>query len=381
MDRRDTFNRVVAALHDAMLDDTHWTAASRLIEAACRTKGNALVFGERRAEDDVRIFMARFYHRGQQRTDWENEYYTVYHPLDERVLRLNRLPNARPVHVTELYTAEELKTSPAYNEALRRGESQNSLNVHLDGPEGSNIIWALSDPLERGGWGSAEVALVEGLAPHVRQYVQVRDRLVGAEALGASLGGLLDNARLGVIHLDGRGRIVAANDRAVAILRRGDALFERDGLLCAWLSAERSHLLGLLARALEGETPTGSSMTVQRRGGGPGLGLQVSPVGPWQAELSGRRVAALVLVVDPASPVPIDGRRVAALLGLKPSEGRAAALLAQGLTVRDIAAATGWRESYVRWLLMQAYREHGLSGQVDLVRLVLALEQLPGDGH
>ena len=379
MDRQDTFNRVVAALHDAMIDDSHWAAASRLIEAACRSKGNALVFGERQAED-VRIFMARFFHRGQRRTDWEREYYAVYHPVDERAPRLNRLPNARAVHVRELFTAEELRTSPIYNEALRRGESQNSLNVHLDGPGGSNIIWALSDPLEGSGWGSAEVALVESLAPHVRHYVQVRDRLVGAEALGTSLSGLLDNTRLGVIHLDGRGRLVAANDRALAVLRRGDGLYERDGLLCAWLSVDHSRLQCLLARALEGEAPVGGSMPVQRRSGGPGLGLQISPLGPWQAELNGRRVSALVLVVDPAGRGSIDARRVSALLGLKRSEGRAAALLAEGLTVHDIAASTGWRESYVRWLLMQAYRKHGLSGQVDLVRLVLALEQLP-DGR
>ena len=64
-------------------------------------------------------------------------------------------------------------------------------------------------------------------------------------------------------------------------------------------------------------------------------------------------------------------------LGLTPSEGRMSALLAEGLRVREIAAATGWRENYVRWLIRQVYRKQGVSGQVALVRQVLAADALP----
>jgi len=378
MDRQDIFNSVVAALHDAMLDDARWPATTVLIDDACGigNSGSAVVVG-----NDSQVWFARAYSRGQPRHDLTEQYFRNYFPHDERVPRVTRLQDSRLVHIPKLYTEQELKTSVAYNEGLRRTGGQNGLNVRLDGPHGSHIVWAISDPLSTNGWESSQVEMIERLLPHIRQYVQVRDRLAGAEALGASMAELLDNVRLGVIHLDGRGRIVEANDRALDILRRGDALCERDGLLSARLSADHSHLLGLLAGALEGESLTGGSMVVRRRSGRPGLGLQVSPLGPWQGELSGRRVSALVLVADPASRGPIDGRRVSALLGLKPSEGRAAALLAEGLTVRDIASSTGWRESYVRWLLMQVYRKQDLSGQADLVRLVLALEQLPDGGH
>ena len=107
------------------------------------------------------------------------------------------------------------------------------------------------------------------------------------------------------------------------------------------------------------------------------LGLHVSPVGDAAADFGGRRVAALVLVVDPARRPRIDARRVAATLGLTPSEGRMAALLAEGLKVSEIAAATEWSEDYVRWLTKQAYRKLGASGQVELVRQVLAVDALP----
>ena len=89
-------------------------------------------------------------------------------------------------------------------------------------------------------------------------------------------------------------------------------------------------------------------------------------------------MAALVLVVDPTRRERIDPVRVATMLGLSESEGRVSALLAEGLRVREIAAATGLRENYVRWLFQEVYRKLGVSGQVALVRQVLAGNALPG---
>ena len=76
------------------------------------------------------VFVGHYY-RGQRREDLEREYLEVYHPIDERVPRLRQLPDSRLVHVTELYTAEELKTSPTYNEIMLRCDHQDSLNVRL----------------------------------------------------------------------------------------------------------------------------------------------------------------------------------------------------------------------------------------------------------
>ena len=103
-------------------------------------------------------------------------------------------------------------------------ESQNGLHVRLDGPQGSNIVWSLADSTEPEGWSSAQIETISSLLPHIRQFVRMRQALADAVALGSSLADLLDNTRLGVIHLDRRGRIVAANDRAGGLLRQGDGL-------------------------------------------------------------------------------------------------------------------------------------------------------------
>ena len=46
--------------------------------------------------------------------------------------------------------------------------------------------------------------MVAGLLPHIRQFVRVRQALVRAEARNTTVTALLDNPRIGVLHLDRR---------------------------------------------------------------------------------------------------------------------------------------------------------------------------------
>ena len=379
MNPDDAFERCLAALYEAALDDTRWPAASALVEEAVGASGNALVVGEG-LDDDVPVYFARYFRRGDSFEDEAREYFDVYRPHDEGMPRLWRLPQGELVRVRDLYTEDERKTSTAYNEGVRLLGCRNGLRVCIDGPDGLRIVWGPGDPVDGKGWQSAELEWIARLLPHVRQSILIRQALAAADALGAGLAGLLESDRIGVVQLDRGGRVLEANGPALEILRRGAGLLDRDGALDAWLPADRRRLRRLVGRALPGlwgAAPVGGSMTVQRSSGRSRLGLHVTPAGDAAADFGSRRVAALVLVVDPARRPRIDAQRVATTLGLTPSEGRTAALLAEGLKVREIAAAAGWSEDYVRWLTKQAYRKLGVSGQVELVRQVLAVEALP----
>ncbi len=378
MNSDDAFERVLASLYEAALDDARWPAATALMEEAVGAVGNAVRVSEEYGADE-RLSFARVLYRGEPRDDLAREYYEVYYPHDEGPRRHRTLPSGQLIHTHQLYTETELKTSVAYNEGWRRLRAQNGVTARFDGPDGLRIAWGIGDPLG-GGWESAQIRLIERLLPHVHRSVLIRQALAAADALGAGLAGLLNNDRIGVMQLDRGGRVLEANAPALEILRGGDGLLDRDGALDAVLPADRSRLRRLLGRALPGwwgEPPSGGSMTVQRPSGRSRLGLHVSPVGDSERDFGGHRVAALVLLVDPARRPRIDAKRVAVTLGLTPSEGRMAALLAEGLRVREIAAAAGWRESYVRWMIQQVYRKLGASGQVDLVRQVLAADALP----
>ena len=380
MSQRDAFDRVMASLHDAMLDDAHWPDTSALIDNACGITGNKLVVAEEHAPGDVKVLFARFYRRRRRNLALEREYFRTYYLHDERVPRIRQLPDGHLAHVTDLYTEQELKTSPTYNELLVRCGGQNSLNVRMDGPGGSRIVWATTDPRRSADWSSGQIEMIQRILPHIRQFVRIRQAMANADALGVSFSNLLDVTKLGVIYLDGRGRIVEASDRAQGILRQGDGLLDEGGTLGASLPADNARLARLLARVLpvSGGQGVSGSITLRRTPRRPRLTLHVSPAGPRHKAFGVRHVAALALVVDPENEMEIDPHRVAAFLGLTRMEARVATLLAEGLGIPDIAAAAGRRENTIRWNLKRIYRKQGISRQAELVRLVLATAGFKG---
>ena len=376
MSDHDAFERILASLYDAMLDDRHWAVTSALIDEACGLTGNALLVGEG-PKDDIRALFVGFYRRGQRHEDMEREYLEVYHPLDERVPRVRQLPDSRLVHVHDVYTAEELKTSRTYNELLSRGHAQDSLNVRLDASRGSYITWSLGDPVASAGWGSSQIAMIKKLLPHIRHFVRVRQALVQAGARATTADALLENPRIGIIHLDRRGQILEMNDRARRRLRHREGLSEGDGVLRAPAAADQHRFEQLLAAALPagGAVAVSGSMLLRRASGAPLFVVHVKPVAVPQPDYGAQHVAALVLIVEPGAPYRIDPDLVAQTLELTPAETQVAVWLAQGKSVRDMAAAAGCKETTIRWHLRQIFAKHNIPRQAELVRLVLSLAE------
>ena len=376
MSEQAAFERVLASLYAAMLDDTLWPATSALIDEACGVVGNALLVGEG-PPDDIRVTFVGLYYRGQRRPDLEREYLDVYHPINEAIPRLRQLPDGHLVPLEDLYTAEELHTSRTYNEALLRSQYQQGVNVLLAGPGGDRMTWSLADPVAAEGWGSSQIAMVRRLTPHIRQFIHVRQALVRAQAGDTTVTALLETPRIGVLHLDRRGRILAANDRARSLLRQGEELSDEEGVLQARSPDDQGRLARLVAEAL----PTSSavavsgSMLLGRAAGVPPLVVHVKPVGIPQPDYGARPVAALVLLVEPGGHPRLDPDLVARTLGLTPAESQVAVWLADGKSVRDIARATGLTENAIYWHLKQIYRKLPISRQVDLVRLVLSIAE------
>ena len=376
MSEQAAFARVVASLYDAMLDETLWPATSALLDEACGLTGNALLVGEG-PPDDTRVTFVGLYYRGQRRPDLEREYLEVYHPINEGIPRLRQLPDGHLVPIKDLYTAEELKTSRAYNEAYRRGQYQQGVNVRLAGPGGSPMTWSLADPIASEGWGSSQIAMVRRLTPHIRQFIRVRQALVRAQAGDTTVTALLETPRIGVVHLDRRGRILAVNDRARRLLRQGEGLSDADGVLQARAPDDQARLARLVAEALPTSraVPVSGSMLLGRAAGVPPLVVHVKPVGVPSPDYGARPVAALVLIVEPGRHPRLDSALVARTLRLTPAESQVAVWLADGKSVRDIALATGLTEGAIYWHLKQIYKKLPISRQVDLVRLVLSIAE------
>ncbi|WP_419934838.1 helix-turn-helix transcriptional regulator [Candidatus Palauibacter sp.] len=378
MSGQQAFERAVGLLHEAALDEAHWLEAARQINETARVAGNALCFGKGSTPDDAEVFFMRFCLRGERRDDLVQKYWRDYFIHDRYLPRLALLPEGEMMTCDDLF-ADRGKTSRVYNEALPAGEMQDGLFVRLQAREGSGIWCAMGDSLERDGWSSDQVETVRGLAPHLTQFVRVRQLLRQAGSLATSLAELLEYSRYGLIHLDRRGRILEANDRATSFLGRGAGVRDEGGFLRAPVLAQDAQLQALLARALPafGTPAIGGAMRIANPSGGSPVVVHVNPVGDRHPHMRALQVAALVLIVDPASGLRIDLNLVAASLDLTPAESQVAVALAQGHSVSEIAARTGRSEGTIRWHVKRIFRKLGIRRQAELVRRVLSLHGLP----
>ena len=380
MSQNDLYERILASLHAGVFDDARWPVTSGLVDEFCDTKGNAVAVAGGATSDHGSVLFAQFCRRGQRLVELEREYFEVYYAVDERLPRIRNLPDSELAPVASLLSEAERKTSPVYNELMSRTNTRDGLIVRLDGPESSRIVWTIGDPVAGDGWSSIQVRKIERLLPHLRQFVRMRQALVDAKALGSSAVDVLDNVGVGVVQLDRRGRVVAANDRAREILSKCDGLLLGDGSLHASLSREDAELQKLLDRALpySGAFGAGGSMMVSREYSVSRLVLHASPVHEEGPEPRKSRIGALVVLVDPTGRLRIDPDRLAVLLGLTPAQSHVAASLVEGKSIRDVAAETGRSPTTIKWHIKHIFAKHGLSGQADLVRLVASLADVPG---
>ena len=149
MNQLDKFNAAIASLHEAALGNTPWRETSTLLDDLCGMKGTHLVIVDGRSKDEPEWLFDEFYYHGDSYEELGREYSTVFFPQDERIPRLMRLPDQRIAHVTDLWTAQELKTSPTYHDLLRRTTGRDGLNIRMDGPNGLDILGRWQTPPSR----------------------------------------------------------------------------------------------------------------------------------------------------------------------------------------------------------------------------------------
>ena len=378
MAAEDRFQCVLEELYKAALGDVSWVSVAARINDMVRANGHSVTCVEVDAGGESEIRLARFFVGTQRRDDLQGLYFGDYYWRDEAIPRLAGLRDGELVHKSDLYTDQEMKTSAAYNEFRCVHGTENGLFLGVQGLDGSVVVMSFGNSTEREGWGHDQIQAIRRLAPHICQFSRVRRTMAEAEALGASLGKLLETRRLGIIQLDRLGCILEANDRARGILIGRDGLRDDAGALVAGHRGENDELQRLLARALppNGVQGAGGSMKITRRKARSPLVLEIHPVPSMGVDYRAIRLAALVLIVDPETRPRVDVELVAAVLGLTPSESRVAVAVATGQTVAGTAHLLGCAESTVKTHLKRVYRKLGIRKQTELVRRVLPLEAL-----
>ena len=152
--------------------------------------------------------------------------------------------------------------------------------------------------------------------------------------------------------------------------RRGAALVRREGRIAFEMLPERSSQIGLLAACPadpEARCPPGRPIP---GGSGRYSPRHRHPRPHGQHDPLAREAPVRQARVDPAV--------AATALGLTGMESQVAVLLGEGMNVREVAAATGRKDSTLRSYVKHMFAKHDLSRQADLVRPVQSLSGAPG---
>lgn len=178
--------------------------------------------------------------------------------------------------------------------------------------------------------------------------------------------------------MDGRGRIVLQNSVASAILERGPALWEQDGVLTAPGHERQLRRLIWPAGNTRGEV---RATSLARPGGAAALVLLASAIAASAAgEAAESAVAAVLSGPDRRSRAPSPA--LCDLYGLTRSEVDLACHLAEGYRLADVARAVSASIHTVRGYLKRVFQKTNTRRQVEWVRLLLmtsVLRDSPAD--
>lgn len=189
----DPFDAIVAALHEAALDEGRWPRALALVDAACGMHGSYLAVVAENGSASPRLLEGRFYSHGARCHALEQDY-LGYFDTDERIPRLMLLPAGTMLANADLYATEERRASRTFNEHLPRWDAVNQLNVRLPALDGRHTLWMPTRGRRQGGWRPSQLRLLRRLLPHIGQTVRVRQALASGRA---PIGNRASDATLG----------------------------------------------------------------------------------------------------------------------------------------------------------------------------------------
>jgi DNA-binding CsgD family transcriptional regulator len=218
--------------------------------------------------------------------------------------------------------------------------------------------------------------LLSLLLPHIQKALEIRhvlgvaqQRLAGAEAM-------VDASATATFLLNRDGRLLHRNAAAELLLREGDVLTLRDGVLAAAQVRLRDALRKLfrdaaLSVAEDLRSKPAHALSLHRPSGRRPLQLLASPLPPARRNRSNAEL--VLLVTDPDKPVNYPDDVLHALYCLTPAQTEVANGLLTGYTLEEIACLRRVSVGTVRQQLKSILSKTGTSRQSNLIRLLMAL--------
>jgi PAS domain S-box-containing protein len=223
------------------------------------------------------------------------------------------------------------------------------------------------------GAGAGAALLLRGLLPHLRRALRMHFQRLQLEEDRQALASALDLVPIGIVLVDGHGRLRATNRAAERLLGARDGIcIGRDGLR-AGRPEDTARLREALARASRGAQPVGGgeALLLERPSGRQALQALVATLGPHREDEAVGSSLAGLFVGDPDEATEPGGDLLRSFFALTPAEAALARELVRGRSLAEAAHRLDITYGTARQRLGQVFAKTNTRRQAALVRLLL----------
>jgi len=373
--------KLIDQIYGAAVDEKLWPAVLDEFRLLLDCEGSTLFFTDNKLRPIDSFFESNI------PPEAVTSYQSYFHKVD---IRLHR---AIPHHIGKIVTdgdlvdEHEVEKHEFYQDFLRPIDHRYIISAILNLGDGAFAFASAHRGLMQEHAEHETLDAAGLLIPHLHRGLQLRRRLIEAEAKEHAALEVLDRLGHAVFLLNEQGRVVWQNSTAGQLLSKRDGLMTADGELRTEATNDTSELSALIRSAIgvvdEPRSKPGGLMAIAR----PSLRrayqvlvtpLPRSPVFNVAAGAVDSIPVAAAFVTDPESNSPPKSQVLTKLYHLTPAEAKLATALASGMSTKAYADQEGRSIHYVRWLLKQVEAKTDTRRIADLVRLLTSQTGFPG---
>jgi DNA-binding CsgD family transcriptional regulator/PAS domain-containing protein len=365
MDEQEKVDQIVGDLYAGTLANVAWERAMSGMTDLLGCSGVLLIAANPSTQavtryevsPDEREIMELYRH------DWA--------AADIRITRSLAAPVGEPRHEGQMLDKREWQRSAILNEFLLPLDVPFILATWLHKSIHKVVALTFEGSKGRGPFDENDARKLKCLIPHVQRALQIRDRLEAEQVRASTLSSVVDQAHIGVIMLDQKGRILEATGLAESLLSA------ESGIRCAsdrtlWLREPAgSQLREWILSGLPPKDHLSAYLSVARSFGLKNLCLVVAPMPRVATLWTAADPRWLIVVFDPEQRVAPAAALISRDLGISARESEIAVLLSTGHALCDIAARLGISLHTAKAHLKHIFEKTGVHSQCDLVRRVL----------
>jgi DNA-binding CsgD family transcriptional regulator len=274
-----------------------------------------------------------------------------------------------------LCPGSELERSEFYADFLRPMDAFHQFCGVISVESSMASVIASLRPKRRGPFQQEELSLLTTLMPHLQRALALHRRLGWLQASAHSAMTLLDRLPYGVVLLSADTRVVLINQYAKTVVDQTDGLTIRHRELhsCSWDSNKRLQMLihGAVATSRRSALHSGGAVRLVRPSGRRPFRVLITPIHRAAFSPLVPESAAVVFIVDPDGQCGTPVQMLTELFALSRAEGRLAALLLEGRSLRQAAEELGVSLNTVRTQLKKLFEKTGSNRQGALIRTLL----------